>query len=77
MTAKSRPGTPYYLIAIGLIAAGPALAQGTVQNSPAGLVPQGSPLQRVLPPPRPDVGPGLQQPALPEPRSAVPNQAVR
>ena len=77
MTAKSRPGTPYYLIAIGLIAAGPALAQGTVQNSPAGLVPQGSPLQRVLPPPRPDVGPGLQQPALPEPRGAVPNQAVR
>ncbi|HEY0418647.1 MAG TPA: ShlB/FhaC/HecB family hemolysin secretion/activation protein, partial [Acetobacteraceae bacterium] len=49
----------------------------TVQNSPAALVPQGSPLQRVLPPPRPDVGPGLQQPALPEPRGAVPNQAVR
>ncbi len=56
-----------------------AMAQtpGAVPQQQLRQVPQGSPVQRVLPPAPPAVAPGAALPALPPPGAEVPNRMVR
>src|SRR5580698_4054378 len=53
----------------------PAMAQAPAPN--LNLVPQGSPIPRVLPPAPPASAPGSAVPALPPPGGEVPNRTVR
>ncbi len=66
---------PCLALLLGLaIATVPALAQ---QSPNLNLVPQGSPIQRMLPPAPPTSAPGTALPALPPPGAEVPNRTVR
>ena len=63
------------LLLAGVFAAAPALAQAQAPSN-LRLVPQGSPIPRVLPPTPPSTAPGTALPALPPPGAEVPNRTV-
>lgn len=81
--ARGRPGAngkrfhPALAAAILLVTTA-SLANGQTPPTPTGnLVPQGSPLPRILPPTPPDVAPGPQLQPLPDPASVAPGSTVR
>lgn len=62
---------------LGATTAGPMAAAQAPPPSPATLVPQGSPIPRVLPPAPPSVSPGTAIPLPVSPSGEVPNKPVR
>ena len=75
MAPARRHATAAALLLGAASAAVPALAQAPPPN--LNLVPQGSPIPRVLPPAPPTSAPGTALPALPPPGGEVPNRTVR
>jgi hemolysin activation/secretion protein len=75
----STPAWPRRIAAIIMLSSAVCLAVAAKAQTPAPnprLVPQGSPIPRVLPPAPPSTAPGAALPALPPPGGEVPNRTV-